>query len=358
MESPAFANTLPITLLTGFLGSGKTTILNHLLRQPAMSRTIVIVNEFGEISIDHDLVESASEDFVVLQGGCVCCTVRSDLIDTLRALFQKRVRGQIAEFDRVVIETTGLADPVPILNSLMSDPIASARYRLDGVITAVDAVNGWDTLDRAPEAVKQAALADRLVLTKTDLADAETIGRLAERLLTLNPATPLLMPVNGGVDAARLFDIGLYNPETKSLDAQGWLNDEAFDGHKHHHHGHTNINRHDDHIRALCFTLDTPISPKTLDHWLDTLAALKGPDLLRVKGLLNIEGLSGPMVIQGVQHVIYPPIPLDAWPSGDRRTRIVFIARDMDQRALRAITRSLGGSPAAEKNIRYGRISS
>jgi G3E family GTPase len=333
MNPPPSASTLPVTLLTGFLGSGKTTILNHLLRQPALSRTVVIVNEFGEIGIDHDLVESASEDFVVLQGGCVCCTVRSDLLDTLRALFQKRVRGQIAEFDRVVIETTGLADPAPILNSLITDPIASARYRLDGVVTAVDAVNGWDTLDRAPEAVKQAALTDRLVLTKTDLADTETIGRLTGRLHALNPAAAVLTAANGAVDTARLFDIGLYNPQSKCLDAQRWLDEESFD--EHHHHGDIDVNRHDDHIDAFCVTFDEPVSRQALDCWLAALAALKGPDLLRVKGLVNIEGLSGPMAVYGVQHVIHLPIPLDAWPSDDHRTRIVFIKRDMDEQILR-----------------------
>jgi G3E family GTPase len=335
-------STLPITLLTGFLGSGKTTILNHLLRQPSLSRTVVIVNEFGEIGIDHDLVESGSENFVVLQGGCVCCTVRSDLIDTLRSLFQKRVRGQIAEFDRVVIETTGLADPAPIINSLITDPIAGARYRLDGVVTAVDAVNGWNTLERAPEAVKQAALADRLVLTKTDLADADSVARLTQRLHTLNPAAPVMMAVNGAIDAAALFDIGLYKPRTKSLDAQGWLNEEAFHSHDHAAAATTDANRHDDHIRSFAFTIDSPISREALDRWLAALTGLKGLDLLRVKAIVNVEGLPGPMVLQAVQHIIHPPVALDSWPSADRRTRVVFITRDMDEQVLRDLLRGFG----------------
>jgi G3E family GTPase len=312
--------TLPITMLTGFLGSGKTTILNKLLHQSSLSRTMVIVNEFGEISIDHDLIESGSEDFVVLQGGCVCCTVRSDLIDTLRSLFQKRIRGQIAEFDRVVIETTGLADPAPIINSLVTDPIAAARYRLDGVVTAVDAVNGWDTLDSAPEAVKQVALADRLVMTKTDLADPDTIARLTARLQSLNPTAPILSAMGG---AATLFDIGLYNPRTKGLDARGWLDKEAF-AYRHTH------DLHDDSIRAFCIAHDTPISLAALDRWLAFLATVKGPDLLRVKGLVNIDGLPGPIVVHSVQHIIHPPIGLDAWPSAERGTRIVFIGRNGD----------------------------
>lgn len=337
---------LPITLFTGFLGSGKTTILNRLLRHPASARILVIVNEFGEIGIDHDLVESASEDFVVLQGGCVCCTVRSDLIDTLRALFQKRVRGQIAEFDRVVIETTGLADPAPILNGLMSDPIAQARYRLDGVVTVVDAVNGQATLDHAPEALKQAALADRLVLTKTDLATPETVRLLTERLQALNPVAPIHTAIDGAIDPSVLLDIGLYNPLTKSLDARHWLDEAAFAAHRHHDHG--DVNRHDDHIAAFSFTSDTPISRDALDRWLGELSALKGPNLLRVKGLVNVESLPGPMAVHGVQHLIHPPAPLAAWPSDDRRTRIVFITRDMDQPILHGIIKSLNLQPPGE----------
>src|SRR3984885_891863 len=189
--------TLPVTLLTGFVGSGKTTVLNHLLRQPGLARTAVIVNELGEIGIDHDLVETATEDFVLLKSGCVCCSVRSDLIDTLRSLFLRRVRGQAAEFDRVVVETTGLADPAPVLHTLTGDPLVTARYRLDGIVATVDAANGRDTLDRAFEAVKQAAVADRILLTKTDLVEAETVSRLMERLRALNPAAPIIQVVNG-----------------------------------------------------------------------------------------------------------------------------------------------------------------
>jgi G3E family GTPase len=324
---------LPVTLLTGFLGSGKTTVLNHLLRQPGFSRTAVIVNELGEIGIDHDLVETAAEGLVLLKSGCVCCSVRSDLIDTLRSLFLKRVRGQVAEFDRVVIETTGLADPAPVLHTLTGDPLVTARYRLDGVIATVDAVNGDDTLDRAFEAVKQAAVADRILLTKTDLVDAAMLGRLTERLRALNPAAPIVQAVNGAVDPASLFDIGLYNLATKSLDVQRWLNAEAFEDH-HHHHG-SDLSRHDDHINSFVFTLDHPISETALTKWLEMLVAFQGPDLLRVKGLINVAGRAGPLVIQGVQHIFHPPVELPAWPSDDRRTRIVFITRGLEETALR-----------------------
>ncbi|HEX4504350.1 MAG TPA: GTP-binding protein [Alphaproteobacteria bacterium] len=325
--------TLPVTLLTGFLGSGKTTVLNHLLRQPGLASTAVIINELGEIGIDHDLVETATEGFVLLKSGCVCCSVRSDLIDTLRDLFLKRVRGRIAEFDRVVIETTGLADPAPVLHTLTGDPLVTARYRLDGVIATVDAVNGDDTLNRAFEAVKQAAIADRILLTKTDLAEAGVVGRLTDRLHALNPAAPIIPVVNGAADPAGLFDIGLYNPATKSLDVQRWLNVEAVE---HHHHDHGDeISRHDHSISSFVFTLDHPIAETALSRWLETLVAFQGPDLLRVKGIVNVAGRPGPLVIQGVQHIFHPPIELPAWPGEDRRTRIVFITRGLDERAIR-----------------------
>jgi G3E family GTPase len=324
---------LPVTLLTGFLGSGKTTVLNHLLRQPGLARTAVIINELGAVGIDHDLVETATEDFVLLKSGCVCCSVRSDLIDTLRDLFLKRVRGRIAEFDRVVIETTGLADPAPVLHTLTGDPLVTARYRLDGVIATVDAVNGGDTLDRAFEAVKQAAVADRILLTKTDLAGADSVAGLTARLRALNPAAPILSVRNGAADPAALFDIGLYNPATKSLDVQRWLNAEAVE---HHHHEHGDgLSRHDDSISSFVFTLDRPIAYTALNRWIEMLVAFQGPDLLRVKGLVNVADRAGPLVIQGVQHIFHPPVELAAWPGEDRRTRIVFITRGLDERTVR-----------------------
>jgi G3E family GTPase len=259
--------------------------------------------------------------------------VRSDLVDTLRSLFQRRVRGQIVEFDRVVIETTGLADPAPVLQTLINDPLVSVRFRLDGVIVTVDAVNGDDTLNHAVEAVKQAAMADRILLTKTDLADAETVGRLTDRLRRLNPVAPVIDVIDGAADPASLFDIGLYHPATKTLDVQRWLNEEAFEDY-HHHHG-ADISRHDDRIRAFVFTLDHPISAGALDRWLEMLVAFQGPNLLRVKGIVNVAERAGPVIVQGVQHVFHPPAMLDAWPSDDRRSRIAFITRDLDEAALR-----------------------
>src|SRR5215831_14395278 len=252
---------VPVTLLTGFLGSGKTTVLNHVLKQPDMAATAVIVNEFGEIGLDHLLVERASEDVVLLNSGCLCCTVRNDIVDTLTSLFVDRAKGKVPWFTRVVIETTGLADPAPILHTLMTQPIVAARYMLDGVVTTVDAVNGAATLDRQPEAVKQAAVADRLLLTKTDLAEPALRRALEARLKALNPSAPLIPVAQGAADLTRLFNLGFFDPATKSVDVQRWLRDEAFAvGHQHHHdEERADPNRHDDRIRAFCITRERPI---------------------------------------------------------------------------------------------------
>src|SRR5437016_3097473 len=217
MSSKEPASLIPVTLLTGFLGSGKTTVLNHVLKEPGMAATAVIVNEFGEIGLDHLLVERSSEDVVLLNSGCLCCTVRGDIVDTLTNLFVDRVKGKVPFFTRIAIETTGLADPAPILHTLMTDPIVAARYMLDGVVTTVDAVNGAATLDRQPEAVKQAAVADRLLLTKTDLSQPALRQALEARLAALNRSASLIPVAQGAVDPARLFNLGFFDPATRSL---------------------------------------------------------------------------------------------------------------------------------------------
>src|SRR5271165_7122617 len=228
MSSNEPASLIPVTLLTGFLGSGKTTVLNHVLKQPGMAEIAVIVNEFGEIGIDHLLVESATDDVVLLNSGCLCCTVRGDIVDTLLNLFVGRANGKVPHFSRVVIETTGLADPAPILHTLISDPLIAGRYTLDGVVATVDAVNGGATLDRQLEAVKQAAVADRLLLTKTDLAEPEARQRFEARLAALNPSAPIIPVAQGVVDPALLFNLGFVDPATKSVDVRRWLRDDAF----------------------------------------------------------------------------------------------------------------------------------
>ncbi len=361
---------VPVSLLTGFLGSGKTTVLNKLVRRPELANTVVVINEFGEIGLDHELVESSNEDMVLLQSGCLCCTIRGDLVDTLRSLMARRFAGEIAPFDRVIIETTGLADPAPILHTIMSDEALISSYRLDGVITTVDAATAQATLDRQIEAVKQAAVADRLLLTKTDLVDAAETKALIDRLRAINPAAPLMTISHGDVRPGEILDAGLYNPATKSIDVQRWLRAEAYGStgdnhHDHHHHGDDHhrhrddprhhgehghahrhdVNRHDDHIKAVCLTVDDPIPANAFDTWLTVLLALKGPNLLRVKGILNIAELDGPLVIHGVQHVFHPALPMKKWPSSDRRTRIVFITRDIDEGMLRDTLKMFTDAP-------------
>ena len=292
------------------------------------------------------MVEQADDDVVLMSSGCLCCTIRGDLVNTLRDLYVRRAKGEVPDFERLVIETTGLADPAPILHTLMSDPVLMGRYRLDGVIATVDAVNGEGTLDRQFESVKQAAVADRIVLTKTDVAEAGVVEGLRSRLKSLNPAAPTHTAAHGEIDPSVLFNAGLYDPESKSLDVQRWLKEEAYtgaDGHEHSHahthghehgHGHEHahdVNRHDESIRAFCVYLDEPMAWQTVATWLELLATYRGEDLLRVKGLLNVEESETPVVVHGVQHMFHPPVQLDAWPSDDRRSRIVFITRNLDQ---------------------------
>ena len=326
----------PITVLTGFLGSGKTTLLNHLLAQPGMAKTAVLINEFGEVGLDHLLVRHVDENVVVLSSGCICCTVRSDLVDSLRDLYFKRVKGEVPEFDRVMIETTGLADPAPVIHTLMTDPLVSAHYRLDGIVATIDAVIGDRTLDQQQEAVKQAAVADRLVLTKTDMADVTAIEVLRARLHRLNPGAPIILANMGKIDPSVILDAGLFNSRDKIPDVRKWLADEAFvaaqsDQTHHHHH---DVNRHDDRINAFVFIREEPVSWPALAFALELLVSARGENLLRIKGIVNARDMEKPLAIHGVQHVFHPPATLPAWPDDDRRTRIVFITRDLPRAAI------------------------
>jgi G3E family GTPase len=309
-------NALPVSVITGFLGSGKTTLLSRLLRNPAFERTAVIINEFGAVGLDHLLVESSDEQILVLEGGCVCCTVRGDLVRTAGDLLARRTAGAVPPFERIVIETTGLADPAPIVHALMTDRDIAERLRLESVITTVDAATGAATLDAHPESVKQAALADCIVVTKSDLADPAVNG-LAERLQALNPAAPKLPAMHGAVDAAQLFDGRAYDPAR--------YDPALFKTAAHRHGG----------INTFCLRREKPLHAVTLSLFLQVVAEHCGAKLLRLKGLVDVVEAPGrPAVIHGVQHVFHPPAWLDAWPDEDRSTRIVVISQGLDAQWL------------------------
>lgn len=327
--NPNTADSTPVSIITGFLGSGKTTLLNRLLQHAGMADTAVIINEFGEIGLDHLLIATPSENTVLLSNGCLCCTVRGDLVETLADLYNKRRDGAIPGFGKVVVETTGLADPVPILQTLMTDPELVPAFRLDAVVTLVDGVNGAGQLDQHPESVKQAAVADRLIITKSDLAGPAELQALERRLARINPGAARLTAINGDIEPARLFGAGLADV-ARDGDARGWLRADAYaeNGHRHDGHEHAaDVNRHDDHIRAFCIYYDKPVSATGLAVWLDTLAALRGANLLRVKGLINVAG--SPVAVNAVQTLIHEPQALARWPDDERRSRLVFITRDM-----------------------------
>jgi G3E family GTPase len=328
----------PVTVLTGFLGSGKTTVLNHLLRQPHLKDTVVIINEFGEVGLDHLLIERTDENLLLLENGCVCCTVRGDLVETLSRLIAQRGEGLLPTFPRVVMETTGLADPAPILHTLMVDAELTKHYRLKGVVATVDCVNGSQTLNAYTEAVRQAAMADRILLTKADLAAAGAVAAIKTRLRTLNPGAAIIDVQDGQVEPDNFFSVAAYEPGAKTVDVQQWLRAAASSESPVHSHDddHDHHSTHgDEHIRSHCFTIDIPVRWDAFSHWLELMAAMRGEQMLRVKGLVAIaEQPDRPMVVHGVQSVFHPPKQLDAWPSADRRTRLIFITRDIPRELI------------------------
>jgi len=360
--APNEPDTAPVqvSLLTGFLGSGKTTLLNKLVKHPDMVETAVLINEFGEIGLDHQLVERIDENTVLLNAGCLCCTVQGDLVNALSDLFIKRVKEQVPYFRRVLIETTGLADPAPIIHTLMTAPVVSNRFALDGIITTVDAVNAENEFNRHEESVKQVAVADRIVITKSDLVEADELQALEDRLTALNPGAPKERVVMGEIAPAKLFDTGLYDPKTKSVDVQRWLRDEAYlkedshshghdhgHGHGHDHHHHNDVNRHDESITAFCMIRDEPIDWEAFVAWVRILIGQHGEKLLRIKGILNIAGRDKPIAVHGVQHMFHDPAELAEWPDDDRRSRIVFITRDLDRSVIEDKLDSLTEQAAA-----------
>ncbi|MBT3991999.1 MAG: GTP-binding protein [Rhodospirillaceae bacterium] len=344
-----------VTLITGFLGSGKTTLLNNLLEHPDMAQAAVIVNEFGEIGLDYDLVERSDENIIQLANGCLCCSVKGDLIDTFRDLYIQRNAGTIPHFDRVIIETTGIADPAPILQIILTNPMVFNHFALDGVVTTVDTVNGISSLDRFPECVKQAAIADRIIITKVDLVENDSqIKELETRLRVLNPAASIIATTTEDADPSDLFGTGLFDPTTKNVDFESWLQSDAYENQAstdqagsilaepdeaalayYKEHGHTPdeaTHAHDPSIKSFVMVRENPIALNTLSMFLEGLTNEAGPDLLRVKGIVHVhERPDQPAVIQGAQQIFHSLDWLDSWPSDDKRTRIVFITRNIDQ---------------------------
>jgi G3E family GTPase len=321
---------LPITLLTGFLGSGKTTVLNHLVR--TLPRTAILMNEFGEVALDHQLLQKMEGPMALLSGGCVCCTISGSLSPTLKNLWMARQKGDIPAFERVIIETTGIADPAPVLDNLLHDNWVRARFRLDGVVTTVDALFGMGQLDEHFEAVKQVAVADRLLLTKTDLASAEAVAALRERLAALNPAADIVTVMHGEVDPATIRNLGLWNAETRAPEVARWLKPQRYQpaGAPSRLGGKPQIAQHDTRIRAFSVVLDAPLDRYGLQSALSMLTSFRAENLLRFKALVNLAGEDKPVVLHGVQHVLYPEVTLDAWPDDDHRSRFVFIVRDLE----------------------------
>jgi len=354
---------ISVSLLTGFLGSGKTTLLNHLLAHPDMDKTAVLINEFGEIGLDHLIVGRLDEDVVLLKSGCICCTVQGQLVDGLKELYVKRLAGQTPAFTRLVIETTGLADPLPIVDCLMRDPLFRRVYRLDTVVTTVDAVYGGGQLDMHREAIHQAAIADNIVITKDDISDKARIGSLRERLSRLNPGAKIISAQFGQVTPGELFGSGFVDLQQKFLDMRKWFGtaehsgqsanthdqhgahdhvqeDHGHAGRAHEEHEHVDVNRHDERIASFCIVLDEAVSWEAFTRWYDDLAEKKADHLLRVKGILNVENTPTPVFVHCVQSTQHDPTLLPSWPDDDHRSRIVFITRDLARGEVEANLRA------------------
>ncbi|WP_027486920.1 CobW family GTP-binding protein [Allorhizobium undicola] len=367
------AERVRVSILTGFLGAGKSTLLNRLLKDPAMRDAAVIINEFGEVGIDHLLVESSNDSIVELADGCLCCTVRGDLVDTLAELMDRMQTGRIKPLSRVVIETTGLADPAPVMQSVIGNPVLAQSFQLEGVVTVVDAVNGLATLENYQEAVRQVAVADRLVLTKLSLAGKEETGALQEKLVALNPRAPRVDADQSEMAIAGLLDNGLYDPRSKTPDVARWLLEEGGshehhhdhdhhhgpDCHHHHHHTHDeprshhhhDVTRHGASIRSFSILHDKPVDPAALDMFIDLLRSAHGEKLLRMKAVVCLrDNPERPLILHGVQTIFHPPVRLPAWPQGaDRSSRLVMIVDGLEEAYIRDLFDAFTGKVAIDR---------
>lgn len=360
---------MPVTLLTGFLGAGKTTLLNKLIQDPEAGRIAVIMNEFGDVGLDHDLIEEATNEVILMQSGCLCCTFRGDIVKTLVSLMARLKRGELS-FDRIVIETTGIADPAPIMHTLLLDDLVARHFRFDGVVTVADAATGSNALNTHAEAVSQIAMADLIVVTKTDIATAEDLARFEQRMDGINATAPRLYAAKGPIPTGRFFDLSAMRDTASADEIAQWLgqgamshetthghgdhghshNGHAHDDHGHHDHGHHDHGHHDhghhdhhdhshhhhnhDQIVSASIELWEPISSTVFDFWLDVLMALKGPDILRMKGIVHVEEMEHPFVFHGVQHIFDVPVPLKSWTGVNTTSRVVLIARNMSKEEL------------------------
>ena len=348
-----------VNLITGFLGSGKTTLLKRLLADPSLADTAVLINEFGEVGLDHHLLERIDDNIVLLQSGCLCCTIRGELAEALRSLHSKRERGEVLWFRRVVIESTGLADPFPILSTLHADPVLRHHFRAGHVVTVVDAVNGNFQLDEYEQSVRQAAIADWLVVTKTGLAGVDVTRSLVARLRTLNPLAPLVNAEHDQIDADTLLSSDLFDLSSKTLAAQQWF-ESAYPmpgwmlsrGGPASAEGVTELpeqpgrylgqqratrpaaNRHDDAIHAFSVRLAEPLDWTRFGIWLTMLVHCHGPKILRIKGILNVQGSTMPVAVHGVQHLIHPPVHMVAWPDANRHSQLVFIVKGLERQGV------------------------
>ncbi len=348
----AYSDLIPVNILTGALGSGKTTLLKALLRAPRLAGTMVLVNELGEVGIDHHLVEHVSESTLLLENGCLCCAMRDDLKTALKELHARRDRGEIPRYERVVVETTGIADPVPIAYTLLAEPVLQHHYRLGNVVTVVDAVNAPVQLDRFPEPVRQVALADRLVVSKLDIAGPGALEALRQRLAALNPDAPLLGADSPDLDPVDLLITDIHDRQSTSREVERWMHAAgdaagADAGH----------DPHPAAITATCFTFDAVLDWTAFGVWMSMLLHRHGDRVLRLKGLLNVAGVPGPVLVNGVQHLVHPPAHLDRWPDDDRASRLVVISSGLDreeiERSLQVFNALANPRPA--RNTRQAR---
>lgn len=338
----------PVNLITGFLGSGKTTLLQRLLADPVLADTAVLVNEFGEVGLDHHLLERIDGHTVLLRSGCMCCTIRGELADAIRDLHSRRSRGLVPPFRRLAIESTGLADPFPVLTTIHADRVLKHHFRVGNVITTVDAVNGRSQLARHAESKKQLAVADRIVLTKTDIAKPAEIAALLERISTVNPAAPLLRAAEGRLDADMLLARDAVEPALDRGTLRTWFGATLqADAQAHTHDDHSGRNRHGAEIRAFALSFDRPLDWTVFGVWLSMLLNRHGERVLRVKGILAVDGEEAPVVVHGVQHLVHPPVHMRAWPDADHRSRIVFIVQDLDRTAIERSLRAFQGLTTA-----------